>query len=302
VPIDADSEEREPAPEAIPNSDRILELIRRAFADAKRGGKEDWHLMYAGVLKNRILILTKNQFDESDWDAPGFTALLEFFPELVRVDRTRQPPIVELLHPDQLEEQLIETMPSGGALVPEHPTAERPALDSRRWRIRQDLWGAVLGVRDPNAFVWENGAVVRVPQDEATGHDGPRLPTLTGPELDAWQNEFAAEQSSDSRYASVLKSWARSDIATTALPRQLQHLWYGRLKSLVRTRLEEWFGHHNLSVPEDMIDVPSSGRQRQADDPATELRALVIACVQSMTEDELTVLSLPAAAVLRARR
>jgi hypothetical protein len=302
MPIGVDPDEQKPDTGASPDRDRLLGLIRRAFADAKASGKEDWHLMYAGVLKNRILILTNRTFDESEWGASGFTALLGFFPEVLRVHRTgKQPPIVELLDREQLEERLIDPVP-GSDPIPEHPAIEQPPTDPRRWRIRKDLWDAVLGVRDSAAFVWENGTAARVPNDDASRHDGPRLPTVTGLELDTWRSEFAAEQSPESRYASVLNSWVRNDTPTEGLPRQLQHLWFGHLKSRVRDRLESWFTEQKVAVPDDLIEVPRSVHLRQAGDAATPLRALVIACVQVMTEDELNALSLPAAAVLRAQR
>ena len=281
---------------------RAVRLIHQAFAQAKQAGKEEWQRMYAGVLKNRLLLITNNEFDESEWGAPTFTSFLELFPETLRIDRDSQPPIVELLEPDRL--QSVTETPLGAHETrpePAHPTTAHGTSDSRRWRIRRDLWDAVLGVRDPDAFVWENGAVVRVPQDKAMGHSAPRLPTLTGPELDAWQSDFAREQPEDARYASVLASWARGDAPTASLPRHLQHLWYARLKRLVRDRLESWFGQNDLAIPKDMIDLPGSGRVRRPDSSMV-LRALVRACVDVMTEDELEALRLPPAAVLRLPR
>jgi hypothetical protein len=278
-----------------------MRLIRQAFALAKHSGKDDWHRMYAGVLKNRLLLITDSEFDESDWGVPTFTAFLELFPEALRVERGTRPPIVELLQPDDLETTSRTAEPEEKAdLRPAQATAPETS-DPRRWRIRRDLWDAVLGVRDPDAFMWQDGAVVRVPQDKAMGISAPRLPTLTGPELDSWRNEFAREQPDDPRYTSVLASWARGEGTTASLPRRLQHLWYARLKKLVRDRLESWFGQHDLAVPRDMLEVHTSRKVSHADSVAA-LRTLVRECIDVMTEDELQALSLPPAAVLRLRR
>lgn len=261
-------------------------LIRRAFLLAKDSGKEDWHLMYAGVLKNRLLTLTDGQFDEGDWGAATFTSLIESLPQLLRVDRGVRPPMVELLEPDGLEAAPTEVLPSIPTRAAEERVTEAGrSSDSRRWRIRKDLWDAVLGVRDPSVFIWDGQMVTRVPQEQAHDEDR-RLPTLTGPDLDAWQSEFAQEQAPDPAYASILESWAHGATPTAKLPRQLQHLWYARLKALVRSRLESWFDEKGITPPADMIEVPSSPRARPGD-TAAELRELVVACVQVMTEAEL---------------
>lgn len=298
---DENPEQQQPRRETSQDLEPLLALIRRAFTQARDSGKEDWHRMYAGVLKNRMLLLTDGDFDEAEWGASGFTTLLELFRDVLRVDRGVKPPIVELLDRDQLELPIPDAL-RGSLTRPfaAHPTTEHPTSDSRRWRIRRDLWDAVLGVRDPDAFVWEEGTVIRVPQDEALGHAGPRLPTLTGPELDAWQSEYAGEQPTDARFSSVLESWARGDTPTATLPRHLQHLWYARLKRLVRERLESWFQENSLLVPGDMIELPATGRVRQSD-PTSALRALVLACVRVMTEEELRDLRLPPSAILRSR-
>ena len=276
-------------------------LIRRAFLLAKDSGKEDWHLMYAGVLKNRLLTLTDGQFDEGDWGAATFTSLTESLPQLLRVDRGVHPPMVELLEPDELAATPPKVIPSIPTRDPEARATEAGhESDSRRWRVRKDLWDAVLGVRDPSAFVWDGRMATRVPQDQA--HDEERrLPTLTGPDLDAWQSDFAQEQAPDPMYASILESWARGATPTAKLPRHLQHLWYARLKTLVRSRLESWFDDKHITPPADMIEVPSTPRARSGD-TALELRELVVACVQVMTEAELRGMRLPPEAVLRSRR
>ena len=278
----------------------LLRLILEAFALAKQSGKEDWQLMYAGPLKNRMLLLTGGEQD-IEWTATPFTSLLERFPDVLRIERGRKPPMVELLEPSRLE-----SLPASSSILSDNRIAEQSGVDSsahdvRRWRIRKDLWDAVLGVRASDAFVWQDGTVVRVPHDQTADHAGTELPTLTGPELDSWQGEFAHEQPPDDRYSRVLESWARGASPTSALPRHLQHLWYGRLKTLVRDRLQAWFIEHSIEVPEDLIEVEVRGSVHRAQS-ASALRRLVQSCVEVMTEDELRDLHLPPAAVLRLRR
>jgi hypothetical protein len=275
-------------------------LILEAFAAARDAGKPDWHRMYAGVLKNRMLTLTSGEFDEAEWDATSFTGLLDVYPRLVRIDRTVKPPIVELT-----EEALGEVATSRETIrqpmTREHPTSDPATVDSRGWRLRRDLWDAVMAVRDPEAFIWEGGAVVRVPQDQGEDTSSQlRLPTLTGPELDEWQHAFASEHEADERFKAIVDSWAKGDSRTADLPVQLRHLWYARLKRHVRERLEQWFTEHGIEPPADMIELPSSKRAQGA--PVSDLRRLVIQCVEVMTDDELRAISLPATVLLRVRR
>lgn len=295
TPGDAQRTREGDAPEAI------RKLILEAFAAARDAGKDDWHRMYAGVLKNRILDLTGHRFDEAEWDAPNFTTLLDRYQRLLRVDRTIKPPIVELMEGARAE--LSSSSEATRPAAPhEHPATESAAVDSRGWRLRRDLWDAVLAVRDPDAFIWEGGTVVRVPQDEGTDSGSHmRLPTLTGPELDEWQRVFAAAHAADDHFRAILESWAAGDCRTGDLPPQLRHLWYARLKRLVRERLEQWFSAQGAEPPPDMVELPASKRPRGSG-PSSELQRLVLRCVAVMTDDELRALSLPATALLRVQR
>jgi len=297
-----DPSKGDPEPATASDREGLVTLIRAAFAKAKETGKDDWQRMYAGVLKNRMLLLTDDGFDEASWGAPTFTSLLEGLPELLRIDRSVRPPIVELLEPDQ-----VESVPRGTPPAARHPPLTEPEatsnLDPRRWRIRRDLWEAVLGIHASDAFMWEQQAVVRVPLEPASNHPGVRLPTLTGDELDAWQVEFAADQPTDARYVTVLASWARGETPTKGLPRHLEHLWYARLKDRVRSRLEEWFQRNGISLPDDLIQVPSRARTRVPESGSlSALRTLVAACVDVMTEAELREMRLPPDVVLRSQR
>lgn len=301
-------EEPEPPPEPQPGDEHLreaAELVRRAFWLARDSGKEDWRRMYAGVLKNRMLLLKNGESDPTGWGGPSFTGFLEKLPEVVSVDRTVRPPMVELVQTDQL------VLPGTATAAPNetgpeptagtHPTIEPPASDSRDWRIRRDLWDAVMAVRDPDAFLWRDGSVLRVPQDQANESPGVMLPTLTGPDLDEWQRQFAEGLTTDPGHSALLTGWKRGDIRTANLPPQVRHAWYAYLKRSVRSRLEEWFAANTIPIPADLVGLPTHVVPEKRES-TTSLRALVVACVEVMTEEELEKVWLPPRALLRVRR
>ena len=43
------------------------QLIRQAFKQARVSGKPDWHRMTTAVLKNRLLSITGNAFNETEY-------------------------------------------------------------------------------------------------------------------------------------------------------------------------------------------------------------------------------------------
>src|SRR6266511_4011661 len=71
-------------------------LILAAFAAARDKGVPDWRRMTSAVLKNRLLALTNGQFDERRWNATSFRQFLAQYLDLLRIDSSRHPPIVEL--------------------------------------------------------------------------------------------------------------------------------------------------------------------------------------------------------------
>ncbi len=167
----------------------LLRLILEAFALAKQSGKEDWQLMYAGPLKNRMLLLTGGEQD-IEWTATRSRRCLSAFRMccvssagasrrwwncLSQAVSSLYRPVRRSCPADRIAEQ------SG---------VDSSAHDVRRWRIRKDLWDAVLGVRASDAFVWQDGTVVRVPHDQTADHAGTELPTPHGPQLDSWQGEL----------------------------------------------------------------------------------------------------------------
>ena len=74
-------------------------LVLEAFRIAACQGKPEWHRMRGTVLKNRLLDLTGRTFDEADYGADRFGALVEQLEELLAVDHSAKPFLVELREP-----------------------------------------------------------------------------------------------------------------------------------------------------------------------------------------------------------
>lgn len=306
------SDAGEPGQPAFDEESRqeVARLISTAFAQAREAGKENWTRMQAGVLKNRLLLLTDGEFDERQWGAKSFTSFLKLFPDLLHVDHDLRPPIVEW-H-ETVAERPRPTPP------PEPTTTTAPPESvpdgPRNWRIREDLWLAVMDVHRRGEYIWDSGEAKLVPSaidggPEAGREDeGPSelvLPTLTPEELGIWRREFAEGQTRiNSGLSAILQRWLDLETPTTALPRQVRTAWFGELKRRVLARLDMWFSANSIRPPDDLRGVPVSRRQvRASDPPATdELRTMIVRCVEAMTRDELESLKLPATAVLRAQR
>jgi len=256
--------------------------------------------MQAGVLKNRLLLLTGGDFDERAWGAKSFTRFLELFPELVRVDRAVKPPVVEWLDVVQDESATSATA------QPPREIGGGPA----RWRIRRDLWLSVMDLHAHGQYVWVAGEAQLVPSALEDDHDDEiveelLLPTLSPEELGAWRREFAEREARcHADVEGILKRWIDLETPTPDLPRYLRDAWFAELKARVRARLEKWFAEHSIAAPDDLIEVPSSRAREHSreSDAAATLRDFIVRCVETMTLEELERLQLPARAVLRLRR
>ncbi len=282
------------------NSDEaLLALLLEAFAAAKRSGKDPWYLMNAGPLKNRVLLLCGGRLPEPEWDSTPFTLLLQRFPDTLRVHFERHPPVVELLEEGRLESSMASPDPGVSDTPRDVLSVDLETDDARRWRLRRDLWTSVMSVRAPGVFVWKNDNAVHLPtEDPDAVTDCPRLPTLTGSELDDWQAGFASRLPEDETFGPVLARWARGEAPTSALPRHLQHLWYAQLKRLVRDRLEAWFAAQHLPVPVDLVRLPTDPRHLPSG-TTSDLRTFVTRCVESMSDAELADLRIPAVVAAR---
>ena len=121
-------------------------LIQQAFERAKVSGKPDWHRMTTAVLKNRLLDLTGNTFNEAKYCADTFTAFVLRYSDIVHLDRSKFPPIV------QLRDAELDTLAPGYV-----ETA------SNRVRVRSDLWQAVLDYSSGTRYVWDEAKKQALP-------------------------------------------------------------------------------------------------------------------------------------------
>jgi hypothetical protein len=263
------------------------DLIRRAFETARVSGKPGWESMSVAVLKNRLLDLTDRTFDEAAWGVTSFQEWVELFTELLAVDRTRKPAWVTLRDTG---------LPRSNEVIAEPPVLRPTNVSSPRWRIRRDLWQAVVN-RRVGQWVWEGG----VAQLSATvfGEINPRqlLPTLTTDEMRALRRTFAAGLAGSTDEKEILDLWADDLLPDSVLPHTIRGRWIAALKQAVLERSKAWFAARGLDEPVDLVETSSS--RGPSEDPLDELRSLVIRCVQAMTRSELEELRLPPGALLR---
>lgn len=153
--------------EASTRHARGATLILAAFAAAKRRGRDDWQRMTVAVLKNRILAVDP-EFREDDWGARTMADFVGEFTDLVTLDRTPKPPIVQL-HDNRIS-QVPDEVPSALA-----PSVSGPSND---WLIRPDLWQAVTDYRSGSRYVWDGSAAVAIPADADPDISLPQLPSV----------------------------------------------------------------------------------------------------------------------------
>lgn len=247
-------------------------LIRRAFEEARKSGRPDWHRMSVAVLKNRILDLTERSFRESDYGAPTFGEFVRNHDDILALDATQRPPV---------------------AILKGVSPAPVEAPESTGTRIRSDLWQAVLDFSSGEEYVWDVGEGVAKRVNEA-GSSGLALPTITADQFCQWKKAFAEEVDegeSDER----LSAWVGHRLPASFLPLPLRHRWNGYLKAAVRRHLLAWFEEQHLVPPSDILE---EGRTVYSA-PGEELRKRLIASVRAMTPEELERVQIPSSALLR---
>jgi hypothetical protein len=258
------------------------DLIERAFGLARQSGKPDWWVMTIPVLKNRLLLLTKNTFKESDFGATSFRNFLSRVPEIVRVDEAPPPGFVILK-----------------SAAPATEVRERsPSSKFRGERIRADLWRAVLDYSSGNRYVWDISQQAAKPA--TLNEDGLVLPTISADELDEWRAEFvAAHKPLDAEVAKLVEGWSKSRLPTAGLPAATRPVWNKYLKRKVELRLQRWFESNSIEAPAIMEARQESG----APDQQTEaLREFIIDCVKIMSSRELLELRISPDTALRAKK
>jgi hypothetical protein len=256
----------------------LRELIKEAFAVAHAAGKPDE--MTVAVLKNRLLDRTGHEFSESNYGYSSMSDMARRLPDLLELNETARPARVKLR----------ENISS----------SQLP--DYSGFQVRTDLWNATLDYSRGEPYIWHVDAA-RPASEVGEGADGPALPTVTLEEETAWRREFqeraSASLSQDLR--DIIKYWIDNHQTPKILPGFLQRQWNIELKNHVIERLRAWFADNSIPEPSDFL-LPYRRPLVKAPDRVAQLRALVIRCVQNMTEDELTELRLPPQVLLRGEK
>ena len=258
-------------------------LVLDAFRMAARQGKPEWYRMAGTVMKNRLLDLTERSFDEADYGAERFGDLVKKLDDVLTVDHSARPFVVELREPYRSEVQQSDAA---------------DALPSRKI-IRSDLWHAIVDYSHGQRWMWDRGTskAVCLPEGDDSG-GGDELPTLDRAALQAWRTEFAEECSATVSDAEALQfeTWASEGLGTMALPKRFRGRWTTRMRDQVHDRLLEFFRSQDLEPPEDLLVQP---RQRES---ANELRSFILRCISLMNDSELEELQIPVSVAMRARR
>lgn len=262
-----------------------VNLLRRAFEAARRSGKPDWRRMTIAVLKNRLLTLSQGKFSESDFGARNITEFVLKAPDVVSLDRSQYPAIVEWIAESQDDQ--ITTQGKGGYE-----------------RVRPDLWQAVMDYSSGNKYVWDKAKAVARPQ--TTGDtDELLMPTISFADYSTWQEAFAKsiEGTIDEGAKRRLHTWIERKTSPRFLSPALLTSWNEYVKKQNMDLLTRWFAEHGIAGPEKITVVAAPRIARLArDDNVDELRRFVIECVRVMNEQELQELRLPPLAALRARK
>jgi hypothetical protein len=272
-------------PDVAARHERGAELILAAFAAARLRRRDDWQSMTVAVLKNRILVVDP-EFREADWGARTMVDFVGEFADLVTLDRTPKPPVVQLR--DSHVSQVPDEVPSAAA-----PSASGPGGE---WRIRPDLWQAVTDYRSGCRYVWDGSTAVAIAADADPDDQHPQLPSVDRDELRRWRSDFIAGQSGSE--SPTLTSWAEIKLPGSALPGRLRVRWLILRKRRIRDLLASWFDDHGIEPPGDLVET--ARRHDGGGHAETEqLRALVVRSVNGMTRAELEALQLPSTALLR---
>jgi hypothetical protein len=193
-----------------------------------------------------------------------FTELLDAMPDVVRVDRSVKPP---------WSNSSDRVADAGHAIGGEREQA-LPTLPTGLWRLRSDLWAAILSSDPRVTYVWDDGVVKALPSSEIADDDPrPKLPTATGDEIRAWREDFAARHAGTASGADVHR-WATDSSTSWALERPLRDLWFTELEDRVRTRVEEWFESEGLAAPGDLIEQPPPRASQRAGVDTESIAAL----------------------------
>lgn len=244
--------------------------------------------MTVAVLKNRLLAMTDKAFREQDWGVETIREFVELLAPAVQFDDGPRPALVTL--DDSIR---VDDLPK--------PTAGSTARRAGRWRVREDLWNAILDSEQQYLWIDERAVLSEVPE---TGHvAAPVLPTVSGETLSSWREAFvdARRASTDEDVQARLEHWASGAVSSAILPPRDRSAWFDDLKHRVRDRLETWFAANNIESPTDWLTTTTT-RANPVSDDLELVRTLAIRTIQRMTPEELRALTLPAVAVARIAR
>ena len=257
-------------------------LIVSAYERARGSGKLDWNKMTTAVLKNRLLDLTRGAFDETTFGATSFTDFVLQNDDILHLDRSVFPPLVELREADQLP----------------RPSSEATEITDR-YLIRSDLWKAALDYSSGTRYVWDTVIGRATPSERVD--DKPTIGPATLELQRAWRKQFRAGvvDTLTEEESEAMDLWINQHRGSSYLPTRLKSRWNGFFCENVKKHLLRWFHDTNIQPPDDfMLSIARQQSIKSADTEA--LRKLVLSVVQKMTRDELASLSLPSGAVLRA--
>ena len=260
------------------------QLIVSAYERARSSGKLDWNKMTMAVLKNRLLDLTQGAFDETTYGATSFTDFVLHNADILHLDRSVFPPVVELRDVAQPLETSSEATEITG-----------------RYRIRPDLWKAALDYSSGARYVWD--AVIGRATPSAGGDDKLSISPASLELQREWRKHFRAVvmETLTKEESETVDLWIGQHRGSSYLPTRLKSKWNGFFCENVRKHLLRWFAEYSIQPPADL--ALSITRNPSVILPDTEaLRKLILSVVQRMTEKELSSLALPSEAVLRAMK
>lgn len=262
---------------------KAQQLIAQAYEQARRSGKQDWKKMTTAVLKNRLLDLTEGTFDQAAYGATTFMDFVARNSDTLKVDSSTVPPVVELRN----------------AARPPQPSDETVDV-ATTYRVRPDLWKAALDYSSGRRYVWDLAQRKAVP---SAGRAGELIiSTVTANVQRGWRQQFITDvkQTLSDDEADQIDRWLQEHLGVAHLPVRLMSRWNNSFRDSVHEHLLQWFAKSNLQPPDDMMSIDGGTSGSSAETEA--LRELVLSVVRKMTRDELSRLTLPPGAVLRATR
>ena len=223
-------------------------------------------------------------FDEAEYGASNFTAFVLKNKDVLLLDRSSFPPLVELV----------------GATPRPQPYDDDTHVNEG-YRIRPDIWKAALDYSSGTQYVWDVDSRQAIP---AQGRDGEQIiSTITESVQREWREAFRTKikDTTTADEADQIELWIDKHLGASHLPDRLEKRWIDCFRDRVRNHLSQWFSDADLPLPEDLI----ARFQRKSSIISREteaLREFVLSVVRTMTHDELSGLMLQASAVLRLKR